>query len=287
LSRHDKIGSDEINEFLRIRAIHYAIGMQIRDKEIRTVNRIELKLNQSAGIGHLDVSANKGILKNWLAELTNLKYVSLSGCDLSDATLFRNSIYLEKIALWEATGTVASNIFECLKNVRDLQIMESEITFVADSLNGLQNLSELMIGYNDPFTIPEGLFKDLVGLKYLELSVNDIFSIPDCLFLNLVNLEELVICNYSLKALSSDSFKGLINLTSLNLSKNELTSLPEGLFKDLTSLREVNLSGNQISFLPKGIFEGLDKLEAINLSENLIEDIKNEEIPPHIRIEID
>ncbi len=245
-----------------------------------------MKLNQLDSIGDLSVHANKGILKNWLAELTNLKSVSLGGCDLSDATLFQNSIYLEEITLYEATGNVASNIFECLKNVRDLQIMESEITFVADSLNGLQNLSELMIGCNYPFTIPEGLFKDLVGLKFLELSANDIFSIPDCLFLNLVNLEELFICESSLKTLSSDSFKGLINLISLNLRENELTSLPEGLFKDLTSLRNVDLSRNQISFLPKGIFEGLDKLEAINLSENLIEDIKNEEIPPHIRIEI-
>ncbi len=278
------MGSDEINEFLRIRAIHYVIGMKIRDKEIRAVNRIELKLNQLDSIGDLSVHANKGILKNWLAELTNLKSVSLGGCDLSDATLFQNSIYLEEITLYEATGTVASNIFECLKNVRDLQIMESEITFVADSLNGLQNLSELMIGCNYPFTIPEGLFKDLVGLKFLELSANDIFSIPDCLFLNLVNLEELFICESSLKTLSSDSFKGLINLISLNLRENELTSLPEGLFKDLTSLRNVDLSRNQISFLPKGIFEGLDKLEAINLSENLIEDIKNEDIPPHIRL---
>jgi Leucine-rich repeat (LRR) protein len=244
--------------------IQIAIAKQIRNKTIRPVNRIELKMNQLNCIGPLHSSVNKGIIKKWLAELVNLKKLTVEGWDFSDPTLFKNSIYLEDIFLESSIGTVASNMFACLKNVRDLTIQEGYIKFVPDSLNGLQNLVNLCISAEGLTTIPEGLFKGLNNLTSLELSYNQ-----------------------ELDFLPEGLFEGLINLTSLNLGFNSLSTLPEGLFEGLINLEILDLESNSLCTLPEGIFEGLGKLELIKLSGNLIENITKVAIPPNVRIEMD
>jgi Leucine-rich repeat (LRR) protein len=171
--------------------IEIVIAEQVSNKNIRPVNRIELKLNQLDSIGHLHASLNKVIITNWLAELVNLKYFHLSGWDLSDPTLFQNSIYLEEITLDYSIGTVTSNIFVCLKSLRYLTIQGSDIIFVSDSLNGLQNLVFLDIHDAGLTTIPEGLFNGLINLTDLHFSLNRFTTLPEGVFKSLNNLKKL------------------------------------------------------------------------------------------------
>lgn len=93
-------------------------------------------------------------------------------------------------------------------------------------------------------TLPSGVFRGLIHLKYLYLSNNQINELP------------------------VEIFNGLSNLQLLDLSYNQLKHFPEGIFESVRKLRNLDLSNNQISELSAGIFDDLPDLQVLDLSHN-------------------
>ncbi|XP_022782216.1 leucine-rich repeat-containing protein 15-like [Stylophora pistillata] len=87
--------------------------------------------------------------------------------------------------------------------------------------------------------LPEGLFDNLVNLKWLRLQNNNITFLPEGLFDNLVNSK------------------------GLRLENNKITFLPEGLFDNLVNLEWLRVQNNSITFLPEGLFDNLVNLKRL------------------------
>ena len=134
--------------------------------------------------------------------------------------------------------------------------------------DGLVNLRELVLSYNQLSELPPNVFSDLDNLEVLLLDNNLLEALPANVFSGLSDLEFLWLNNNRLVNLPAKAFPNLSNLIFLWLHENRLTAIPDGVFSDLDDLLELTLSGNQLTSLPSGIFSGLTSLQRLFLKEN-------------------
>ncbi len=132
-------------------------------------------------------------------------------------------------------------------------------------LDGLTNLSVLILFDMDLGTVSPELFRDLQKLESLKLSKMKSLVLPDGFFSNLVGLQKLSISN-STVTLGPKVFHRLPNLHRLTLLGLNLThSLASPLFSECPKLESVTFNDLEGSSgfvtLPEYLFEGSNELK--------------------------
>ena len=153
-------------------------------------------------------------------------------------------------------------------NLTSLLRDDKVTTLKIGDFDGLTNLTQLNLGFNELRTLPSGIFDGLTNLTELYLSINELRTLPSGIFDKLTNLTHLGLHHNELRTLPSGIFDKLTNLTWLNLNNNNFSSLPSGVFEGLTNLTWLDLHENNFSLLPSGVFKGLTNLTELNLIDD-------------------
>ncbi|MEZ0392558.1 MAG: leucine-rich repeat domain-containing protein [Pseudobdellovibrionaceae bacterium] len=153
-------------------------------------------------------------------------------------------------------------------------------------LDGLTNLSLLILFDMDLGTVSPELFRDLQKLGSLSLRDMKSLDLPDGVFSKLVGLQQLTISNSTL-TLGPKVFHEHQNLQRFTLMELKLTqSLPSPLFSDCPSLESVFFEGLEESSgfitLPEHLFEESNELKKLVISNT---DLNS--VPPNLLRNLD
>ncbi len=193
-----------------------------------------------------------------LEDLTELKYLDLSGNQIREINFMENFPKLEYLRLKENQIKEIKGL-EKLTNLTELYLSNNQIT-VIKGLDNLKNLIVLDLSENN-ITKINGL-DSLSNLIYIFLQGNNIEKIE-----GLENLENLRELNLSENKISRiEGLNDLENLLELNLGENQISKI-EG-FDNLINLRTLYLYENQIATI-EGV-ENLKNLHFIDLRNNII-----------------
>lgn len=216
-------------------------------KSAETIKRIYAQKNQLRS------------LPSWLSRAKNLQELHLGENQISAWSEFKTF------------GKTASNL-------QMLDLSENKLCKLADSFDGLSELSCLNLGRN-PFenqkrpwatgnfltSLPH-TFCQLRKVTLLSLDGNQLKSLPNN-FSDLVNLRMINLVQNCLETLP-DSFCQLPSLELCLLSRNCLQRLPEN-FGNLPLLNHLEVSDNKLINLPV-TFKNLSKLTYLDLSNNCL-----------------
>ncbi|CAL4084475.1 unnamed protein product, partial [Meganyctiphanes norvegica] len=174
---------------------------------------------------HLDMSNNvlKGICKNCLENLRELKVLDLSSNELSaiPQVSFDSNVALQP-----------------LQSLRELYLQYNKISILHNrAFFGLSALNILNISSNLIVALPPDIFNETTGLQELYLQNNSLSVVAPGLF---AALSHLTILDMSVNQLSSewltaDTFRGLVRLVVLNLSNNRLAQVNFDMFRDMSA----------------------------------------------------
>jgi len=149
---------------------------------------------------------------------------------------------------FQAVSQFLGIILSKFKNITHLDLSNTRLTYLPDSITTLNKL------------------------EFLDISSNGLESLPES-FANLISLKILLLSNNKLKKLP-DSFDKLSNLHTLYLNHNQLTDFPVSILA-LSQLSYLLLDYNQIKYLPKTIAQ-LQNLKHLELSNNKLIQIPDE-----------
>ncbi|XP_035238659.1 toll-like receptor 9 [Anguilla anguilla] len=175
-------------------------------------------------------------------------------------------------------------------------------TFFIDKkiFQGLPNLWNLTLGYNNITEVPPGLPP---SLEVLDLKENKISEINELAFANLSKLRNLNLewncqrCDHAAQPcfpcannapikLYQGTFRNQVQITSLSLRGNSLRHLPDKLFSNLQSLNYLDLSDNLLAYAIRNgtFFKDLKNVSTLNLIYNYepLKTFKNLSLSPHI-----
>ena len=168
----------------------------------------------------------------------------------------------------EGTPCVGARV-ECKQgHLVRLDLRDSELREVPESLSELTWLEQLDLDQNQLKSIPESL-GSLTRLRQLFLSDNQLKSIPESTG-NLTWLESLYLDDNRLESIP-ESLGSLAQLTWLQMRHNRLESIPESL-GSLVRLKSLALSHNQLKSIPESM-GNLTRLESLDLNDNRLESI--------------
>lgn len=138
-------------------------------------------------------------------------------------------------------------------SVRNLEIKEvSEAAFIECG-----NLEEVAMTSCGLLSLPVGLFRNCLKLKYLKLDKNKIEEISG-IFKGLESLEVLNMDGNELKVVNIEDLVQLTGIKELILSNNKITSFKA---ENLVNLQQLDLSRNFLVEIEFGIFPKLDILK--------------------------
>lgn len=165
--------------------------------------------------------------------------------DLETAIQFPDSVYILDLSN-QGLKRFPNELF-IFPNLISLNLAENEIEFIPDSIDRLQTLEELRLGWfwggNQISELPPSI-GNLKNLKKLSLSNNKLKLIPNEIG-KLNNLRELFI-DFNELVVLPDQIGNLRKLERLGLAGNKLARLPSSL-KNLKALKSLNLSQNNFS----------------------------------------
>ncbi|XP_035697782.1 uncharacterized protein LOC118430856 [Branchiostoma floridae] len=196
-------------------------------------------------------------LSNGLIKLTNLKLLSLAGCNLA---------------------TVPAAVMK-LPQLETLILSNNENITLPDDMSGLVNLTAIHLDWCNLDSLPPVVLK-LSHLRSLDLSGNEQISLPDELC-RLENIKELRLYACFMATVPPAVLK-LTQLEKLNLSGNWGIHLPDGLSRltnirtlpaevgQLTKVKHLDLSYCQLHTLPPEVGR-LTQLERLDLRNNPIQ----------------
>lgn len=162
------------------------------------------------------------------------------------------------------------DILKEFKNLVSLTVQASNASNIS-IIGEITSLKELNIMNNDLTELPE-LFSNLKNLEYLNLTYNDFTEIPEVLF-ELPNLKHLEMVDCGLESLPEDIDR-LSSLESLELRTNNLSEIPYSI-SNMNSLRYLGLANNNFYNFPNEILK-LTSLEDLNLSSNHLVELPND-----------
>uniref|UniRef100_V5GLJ8 Insulin-like growth factor-binding protein complex acid labile subunit n=1 Tax=Anoplophora glabripennis TaxID=217634 RepID=V5GLJ8_ANOGL len=154
-------------------------------------------------------------------ELSNVKYIDLSGCDLQ---------------------YIGDHVFQALPLLETL-ILKNNDYLKKISCNS-ESLLYLDLSGCTLETVPTG---NLRALTFLNLQGNFLREIPDRSFTNFPNLLKLNLSYNAISVIQDNAFRGLDNVNIIDLSLNKLTVLSEKTFLSTIALITLNLSHNYIN----------------------------------------
>ena len=145
-------------------------------------------------------------------------------------------------------------------------LSSSDLTEVPSEFTNQDQISHLLLDYNDLSTLPENLPWTLPNIRTLSANGNQIEIVPTG-FWHFRNIQEIHLNENCLEELP-DSLCLLKCLKVLKLTGNNLRSLPEN-FGELSSLEVLNIDENSLVKIPH-TFSLLTKLETFEANNNLI-----------------
>ncbi len=200
---------------------------------------------QNAKLSHFSGKYQVSIPKS-LGDLTQLKYLDLSLCEISHIP--------------ETIGN--------LKSLEILNLSRNKLNKIPQSINNLPNLKELHLDDNQLEVLPNLL--NLTSLNFLSLSHNNLSIFP-LFILDLINLEQLFLGYNKINKIPSNIGK-LKNLKRLSLQENKLLrKIPESI-GEIKNLEFLGLRDNSIEDLPDS-FGNLLKLKELTIARNKIKKI--------------
>ncbi|EOB09103.1 Toll-like receptor 3, partial [Anas platyrhynchos] len=227
------------------------------------------------------------ITTNMFTGLNNLKYLSLSNCNinlqritnttfLSLANSSLQVLNLTKTRIY----TIESGAFSCLGHLKILDLGLNEISqeLTGHEFKGLNNIQYIYLSYNKNLTLRSESFSFVPSLRMLMLRKVGCsnLAISPSPFHPLQNLTVLDISNNNIANIKEDLFDGLHKLDILNLQHNNLARLwkhanpggPVLFLKDLPNLHVLNLKSNGFDEIPVQVFKGLFQLKYLDLGSN-------------------
>ncbi|KAL9661086.1 hypothetical protein QQ045_025906 [Rhodiola kirilowii] len=153
---------------------------------------------------------------------------------------------------------------KCNTSHRRISLMDNKITKLPSRLPGFSELTTLFLQDNPIGNIPDGFFRELIGLRVLSLSGTLLTSLPSSIrYLQELRILLLKDCS-SLENLPPVG--ALQKLQVLNLCGTSLRELPKEL-KRLKKLRSLDLSNtHQLENIGLGTISGLSGLESLDMS---------------------
>ncbi|XP_022719111.1 LRR receptor-like serine/threonine-protein kinase FLS2 [Durio zibethinus] len=215
----------------------------------------------------------------WLSGLSSLKYLDLSGADLSKATdwLQVTNKLPSLIELRLSTCFLDNDPSPINVNYTSLSILDLSNNYISPSVPmwifSLHKLVSLDLSGN----VFEGLipnsFQNMSSLRFLDLSGNSFkSSIPGWLY-SLNHLEFLSLRGNFLQGRISSAIGNLSSIVSLDLSGNQLEGAVPTSLENLFNLRQLDLSNNKIDQEISEILQSLsrccsDDLKSLNMATN-------------------
>ncbi|WP_061218583.1 DUF4132 domain-containing protein [Leptospira weilii] len=213
-----------------------------------------------------------------LAELKNLKKITLNKWNVKDLSFLNSCAGLEKIDLEYIQGFESN--FDCSDLLKEskakihLHLDSIEFERFPVAVTTFQSLTSLSMCKCNLTEIPESI-GNLKRLTRLYLSQNKLASLPAG-FGRLEQLAELFM-NFNQFTTIPESVVSLKNLKIISVLENQISSLPDGI-GNLTSLEDLDVSRNQISTVPSSM-QNLSSLTKLTLSKNQLSDFPEPVLP--------
>jgi len=263
----------KFNNIIKItKNIEKSNTLELLDLSYNRITRLPEAIGALSSINTLNLKANRfvslpesiGLLKSM--KVLNLRYNKLK-------TIPKSINSLKNLKILDLHGNKLETIPELngLENLIELELGWNEIadlTNLPDKLGTLPRLKKFSIGGNKISAINSEDISTLYSLKEFNLYDNNLNTIPENIG-EISSLEVLNLRNNSKIKSIPDSINSLSSLKKLNLSWCSLTGLPEWI-GELHSLEELNLWGNKIETLPESIENLSGTLRILDLKFNKI-----------------
>ncbi|NXC92629.1 TLR3 protein, partial [Certhia familiaris] len=228
-----------------------------------------------------------GITVNMFTGLNNLKYLSLSNCNINlqritnqtFSSLANSSLQVLNLTKTRIS-TIESGAFSSLGHLKILHLGLNEISqqLTGHEFKGLSNIQDIYLSYNKNLILQSESFIFVPSLRKLMLrkvGCSNLALSPSP-FHPLRNLTVLDISNNNIANIKEDLFDGLDKLDILDLQHNNLARLwkhanpggPVLFLKSLPNLQILNLKSNGLDEIPVQVFKGLFQLKHLDLGSN-------------------
>ncbi|XP_014801009.1 PREDICTED: toll-like receptor 3 [Calidris pugnax] len=252
---------------------------KVEDFSFRWLDKLEYLI--------MDNSNFPGITANTFTGLNNLKYLSLSNCNINLQRITNktfSSLANSSLQVLNLTKTRISTIgggaFSSLGQLKILDLGLNEINqeLTGHEFKGLNNVEDIYLSYNKNLTLQSESFIFVPSLRKLMLRKVGCsnLAVSPSPFRCLQNLTILDISNNNIANIKEDLFDGLHKLDILDLQHNNLARLwkqanpggPVLFLKNLRNLRILNLKSNGLDEIPVQAFKGLSQLKSLDLGSN-------------------
>ncbi|KAL6124216.1 hypothetical protein ACLB2K_076731 [Fragaria x ananassa] len=215
---------------------------------------------------------------NWLPHLSSLKYLGLSGTNLSKVSDWLETINklpnLKNLILYrcDLPPPILSTLSHINSSNSLVSVDLSDNVVTSSILKWLCNYNTTLAVLNLPYTQLKGLIPDVFtnmrSLKTLDLSSNQLSGLIPDVFANMSSLAYLDLSSNQLSGLIPDVFANMKSLANLYLSSNQLSGLIPDVFANMKSLANLDLSSNQLSGSIPDVFANMKSLANLDLSSN-------------------
>ncbi|CAH1239393.1 MFHAS1 [Branchiostoma lanceolatum] len=211
----------------------------------------------------LKLDKNKDIrLSEKLIRLTNLKALSLNGCNLDTVPAVVMKLQqLETLFLGYNRNITLPDEMSSLVNLTYLDLYSCDLKSVPAVVMKISQLKWLRLSNNEKIKLPEEM-SSLVNLAYLNLANCNLDTLPPVVP-KLLNLQELDL-SYNKQISLPDELCRLGNMKVLKLRDCNLVTVPPAVLK-LPQLEELDLGGNSGIHLPDEL-AGLTNLRVLKLN---------------------
>ncbi|KAI9091595.1 hypothetical protein K1719_028038 [Acacia pycnantha] len=267
-------------------------------KDVDLVGIIPHQLGNLSNIETLDLSDNKNLIVNdlkWISQLPSLRYLDLSGVNLSQALDWHSSLSnMSSLLVLSLDGCdlpqvnpksmsiqhVSSDAFTNTTSLESLYLSQNNLdSDIGKAISNLCRLRVLDLSSNNLSGqlidwIPQ-LYCAQHSIEKLDLSHNPFRSGPFPDFSNFSYLDLLVLKNTSLNGPIPQSLGHFLHLSEFDISHNNLSGpIPQSL-GHLLHLSELDISHNNLSgSFPK--LHQLPSLEGLCMSDNKLDGVVNE-----------
>jgi len=205
------------------------------------LERLVLRYNKLKSIGCEDLNGIKNL--NYLS-LNNNRLVNLNSKAFIDFCDTLEYLYLGE------NNLESVEILSGLNSIKVLDFSSKKLANLCSNpsiLSHLQKLEYLNLSFNLLRCIDqEDLFNGLINLNELNLSYNQLSILSFSVFKSLDRLQSLNLSNNQLNLIKSKVFAGLKNLNHLYLSFNKLAFLESCMFMHLNNLVRLDLDNNHL-----------------------------------------
>lgn len=278
--------------------------LELNNNGISTIN--EDGLRHVTNLERLSLTDNyvKTIEDLQLCDLKRLKYLSLRRNLLKSLTALYSSCskHAKHLEMNENTLTIQFkqppltylSIRPTTYDLVELDLSFNQIVDLANSLESLQKLRVLNVGFNNMVNVSSVSFKQLFMLQKLNFTHNQLRTF-DTKTLSKKQLSHVDLCHNNLEEfelsgpsqlqylnLGHNKLKALLignipGLTTLNLAYNQLESLTNESFHNVPKLASLDLAGNNLNLTgSSAIFTNLSTLSYLDLNNNSITELSVE-----------